>query len=764
MWNSKALSAFLLLVSPLPAVSSAKCAFAADLTSIGNAIDLVDSKLSIVGFEASINYVSLPADATPFVTVVAASEEPLFSSENGIFTISSSSCDSGLEAIGQEDPEDNTTAVLQSKPEETVDETEAETVEVASSTFLPSARTSTMLSGFLTSALAPRPYRGMGMLLVAACLMGSLAPVNAAGHESVESGCKPSLELEISLPMGAEVGSTFGETDHYLAATTDTVTWGYYDPNATAKATMESGETITVEVVTHHAGHDYAKMIRGDPAVEEIFYWEINSTLKEKPEPKLAGSGVHLITGPIEVVGADIGDVVEVVILELDPRNNPATGRCFGTNSQKFAGYQYNALTGEKRDGTPYVRTGGTEAITVFEFVEDDAGKMMWGKPMYMYRFPNMTAPDGSIRTFDNNPAVTIPHEFDHGYEGGLLDETPLAYPEGFDGTRVTDEDGIVYLSPEIAALNWKVPLRPHLGTLAVMPNNTANYIDEDAPGGANSIPPSRFGGNVDDWRIGKGGTMFYTVEVPGAMILVGDTHAAQGDSELAGTAMETSMTTKLRVILHKKSELPAKVKDLTFPLLETDDQFVIHGFAYANYLDELENPSNIFAEGASLDLAMADCFIKTRNWLMNVMGLIEEETIALMTTAVDFGITQVVDGNWGVHADIDKWVFDETDTPYDYSCTTSKSGRRASRRSSRKLAFHYDHERRLLLKQHGMASTSSPEEYAADLYARVTTECAACATHMERSRFADILLDTKLHFAKKHLKYYAASLDPTIY
>lgn len=79
---------------------------------------------------------------------------------------------------------------------------------------------------------------------------------------------------------------------------------------------------------------------------------------------------------------------------------------------------------------------------------------------------------------------------------------------------QVTDPEGIQYLSPEFASLMWKVPLRPHIGTLGVMPNNTGNYIDEDAPGGANTIPPSRFGGNVDDWRIGKGGTMYYRCEV----------------------------------------------------------------------------------------------------------------------------------------------------------------------------------------------------------------------------------------------------------
>lgn len=170
--------------------------------------------------------------------------------------------------------------------------------------------------------------------------------------------CKPSLEIEIHMPKESMVTEKFGETDHYLAATVDTVTWGYYDPEAVPKITMDSGETITVEVITHHAGHDYAKMIRGDPAIEEVFYWESNQTLLTKNEPKLPGSGVHLVTGPIEVSGAMPGDIVQVDILELDPRPNP-DGRTFGTNSQKFAGYQYRV--GEKRDGTPYVRTGGTE-------------------------------------------------------------------------------------------------------------------------------------------------------------------------------------------------------------------------------------------------------------------------------------------------------------------------------------------------------------------------------------------------------------------
>jgi len=524
-------------------------------------------------------------------------------------------------------------------------------------------------------------------------------------------------------------------TDHYLAANVDTVVWGYFDPLATianAKISMESGETITVEVITHHSSHDYYKMIHGDPAIEEIFFWEETQTLLNKPEPKLPGSGVHLITGPIEVVGAMPGDVVQVEILELDPRFNPISGKCYGTNSQKFAGYQYR--NGFKRDGTPYVKTGGTEAITVFEFLEEEDGTMIYADPVYMFRFPNMTAPDGSIRTFDNNPAVMIPHEYDHGYDG-YVSPDPIIYPTGFDDTVVTDESGIKYGLG--AKLDWRAPLRPHLGTLAVMPNNTANYIDEAATGGASTIPPARFGGNIDDWRIGKGGTMYYTVEVPGALIVVGDTHAAQGDSELAGTAMETSMTTQLKITLHKAGSLPKPVQNLVFPLLETDKEWVIHGFAYANYLDSLEDASTIFAEGASLDLAMADCFVKTRDWIMDTFDVIEEEVIAIMTTSVNFGVTQVVDGNWGVHADVEKWVFDGSDTHYDYSCAPQTADRR------RRLETD---QRRTLLEEHGVEA--SPKEYADQLFSKVTAKCEKCGKSAVRHLLAEKMVDAKLKYA----------------
>jgi acetamidase/formamidase len=69
------------------------------------------------------------------------------------------------------------------------------------------------------------------------------------------------------------------------------------------------------------------------------------------------------------------------------------------------------------------------------------------------------------------------------------------------------------------------------------------------------------FGGNIDNRRIGKGATMYYPVQVSGALLSMGDAHAAQGDSELDGTAVETSITARVKITLHKKSALPKLVQ-----------------------------------------------------------------------------------------------------------------------------------------------------------------------------------------------------------
>jgi acetamidase/formamidase len=139
----------------------------------------------------------------------------------------------------------------------------------------------------------------------------------------------------------------------------------------------------------------------------------------------------------------------------------------------------------------------------------------------------------------------------------------------------------------------------------------------------------------------------------------IGDSHAAQGDSELCGTAIECSLTGTFQLIVHKKSTLTGSLSTLDYPLLETQDEWVLHGFSFANYLAELgANAQQEIYNKSSIDLALRDAFHKMRAFLMNTKGLSEDEAISLISVAVDFGVTQVVDGNWGIHAILKKNLF----------------------------------------------------------------------------------------------------------
>ena len=114
------------------------------------------------------------------------------------------------------------------------------------------------------------------------------------------------------------------------------------------------------------------------------------------------------------------------------------------------------------------------------------------------------------------------------------------------------------------------------------------------------------------------------------------------------------------QLILHKQKTLAGTaLEGLDYPLLETADDWCVHGFSFANYLEELgkDAQSEVYKK-SSIDLAMRDAFRKMRRFLMTTRGLTEDEAISLMSVAVDFGVTQVVDGNWGIHAVVKKSLF----------------------------------------------------------------------------------------------------------
>lgn len=409
---------------------------------------------------------------------------------------------------------------------------------------------------------------------------------------------------------------------HHIPANADTVHWGYFSKDRAPQAVVHSGDLVTLETLTHHANDDASLMVNGDPGAESVFHWEEGDKGVDRrgAGPMDAsvygrgageGFGVHILTGPVYVCGAEPGDVLEVQILDLAPRpsaNPDFAGRTFGSNAAAWWGFHYNDQIEEPK---------GREVITIYEL--DSTGTENWAKAIYNYQWTPQTDPNGVIHEQIDYPGVPVDHS-----------------------TVTKNEDVLT---------DVRVPIRPHFGTMGVAPSE-ADYVD--------SVPPSYFGGNIDNWRIGAGGTMYYPVAVEGALLSAGDPHAAQGDSELAGTAIETSLTGLVRVVLHKAGDLPGTpLEGLNYPLLETADEWVVHGFSYANYLEELGETaqSDIFGK-SSIDGAMRDAFRKMRSFLMTAYGLDEDEAVSLMSVASDFGVTQVVDGNWGVHGVVQKAIF----------------------------------------------------------------------------------------------------------
>jgi acetamidase/formamidase len=104
-----------------------------------------------------------------------------------------------------------------------------------------------------------------------------------------------------------------------------------------------------------------------------------------------------------------------------------------------------------------------------------------------------------------------------------------------------------VSLAPAAYSLHARVPLKPFPGTIGVAPA---------APGLHSIVPPRRVGGNLDIRDLAAGSTLYLPVEVPGALFSVGDTHAAQGDGEVCGTAIEAPMKVALTFDLLKGEKL----------------------------------------------------------------------------------------------------------------------------------------------------------------------------------------------------------------
>lgn len=333
---------------------------------------------------------------------------------------------------------------------------------------------------------------------------------------------------------------------HTIRATPETVNWGYFDNAADPVCRVESGDIVTIEGVTHHAGDapDYLM----DDGVEEIY---------EAIPPEQRGPGSHIVTGPVYVEDAAPGDVLECRVLDLRPRLP------YGSNLTASWGRLHDDFDGD-------------EYVTIYEVDEER----------------------------DTAEAV-----FQYEYPGEYTQAGAITDPETVDRSAVLD--GV------------SVPARYHFGTAGVAPAES---------GQVDSVPPAVYGGNVDNRHFGVGTSMYYPVQVDGALFTAGDPHIAEGDGEISGTAIEAHLNGVVQFVLHKDL-------DIATPTLETDAHWMTHAF------------------DQDLDEAVRKAALEMLDFLDSNWGIPPNEAYSLLSVAGDFHATQVVNGEQGMHCKLSKDV-----------------------------------------------------------------------------------------------------------
>jgi acetamidase/formamidase len=174
-----------------------------------------------------------------------------------------------------------------------------------------------------------------------------------------------------------------------------------------------------------------------------------------------------------------------------------------------------------------------------------------------------------------------------------------------------------------------RLPIEPFCGVVGVA---------RDEPGNLDVIPPRRTGGNMDSKHLRAGTTLYLPVEVEGALFGIGDTHAAQGDGEVCGTAVEASMDVALRLTVRRDFRLETPEYEFVRPLERASA-------AAAGYYVTT-------GIGPDLMVAVRDAVRHMIDKLGRGHGLDPYEAYAVCSTAVDLKISEVVDRpNWVVGA-----------------------------------------------------------------------------------------------------------------
>jgi acetamidase/formamidase len=265
------------------------------------------------------------------------------------------------------------------------------------------------------------------------------------------------------------------------------------------------------------------------------------------------------------------------------------------------------------------------------------------------------TSTDADVAAFDfsrTNP-VTGPVYIDGAEPGDAVKITIDSFaPSGFGWTALFPGFGLLAdqftttalhiwsydktaLAPAAFSRIAKVPLKPFAGTIGLAPA---------APGLHSVVPPRRVGGNLDIRDLAAGSTLYLPVEVAGALFSVGDTHAAQGDGEVCGTAIESPMSVVLTLDLVKQAGLAG-------PRFTTPGPVTRH-------LDA-EGYEVTTGVGPDLMTGAREAVSRMIELLCAAQGLSPEDAYMLCSVCGDLRISEIVDiPNWVVSFYFPRLVF----------------------------------------------------------------------------------------------------------
>jgi acetamidase/formamidase len=201
---------------------------------------------------------------------------------------------------------------------------------------------------------------------------------------------------------------------------------------------------------------------------------------------------------------------------------------------------------------------------------------------------------------------------------GGTI---PEDFPsDGLKLIRFNERTGTADFAPGIS-----LKLAPFFGSIGVAPPVLMGRL--------NSNPPGPHAGNIDNKDLVAGSTLYLPVHVPGALLSIGDGHGLQGDGEVSGTALETSLRGTFQILLRKG-------KKLTWPRAETPTHYMTMG------LHE------------DLDQAAKMAVREMIDFLVSERGMKRDDAYLLCSLAADLHVTQTVDTTKGIHAMIAKSIF----------------------------------------------------------------------------------------------------------